>query len=199
VFWFRYIAIRLAWTNFLFNGSDPAAEIFLWIFFFSVYTRYFLRPRDNSFLARHEGHWLTCERYHVLAIDPKYSPGNSQIIRNLNERRHSYHHHYWHHRRRHQLRTPSLPLSPHHNSHRHRRRYRSCFWHRGNTPATYEYLRRLNMHTTDNVLFLLDGRSIYYRATHIRESKNVRRKRVHIRGVQILHRYRFLINSRFLF
>jgi hypothetical protein len=106
----------------------------------------------------HEKQWLTSEWYHVPAIDPKYPPGNYSRLKRTPS----------------QLSppllasppTPSLPLSPRRNSHRHRRRYRSCFWHRGNTPATYEYLRRLNMHTTDNVLFLLDGRSIYYQARH---------------------------------
>lgn len=35
------------------------------------------------------------------------------------------------------------------------------------------------MHTTDNVLFLLHGRSIYYRTTHIYgEGKSVKRERV---------------------
>jgi len=115
-------------------------------------------PGDNGPHARHEKRWLTYERYHVLVIDPKYPPGNYSRLKRTPS----------------QLSppllaptpSPSLPLSSHRNSRRHRRRYRSCFWHRGNTPATYEYLRRLNMHTTDNVLFLLDGRSIYYRATH---------------------------------
>lgn len=41
------------------------------------------------------------------------------------------------------------------------------------TDETYEYLHRLNMHTTDNVLFLLDGGSIQSpRAAHIRPRTN---------------------------
>lgn len=125
----------------------------------------FPMPRDDNFFAWREQHWLGRES-HVPAIDSKYPPGN--YVRLKRAPSSSYRHHYWHH---HTITPSTTPLLSHHNSHRHRRHYRSCFWHRGNTPATYEYLRQLNMHTTDNVLFLLHGRSIY--DAHTRGSESV--------------------------